>query len=446
MTFSSRRSLSRRTILRGAGAALSLPLLDAMVPAFVPVVRSAGKPIHRFQAVYAPNGMAMEYWTPAAVGAEFELTPILQPLMPFRSQLLVVSGLNSTWHAVHAGASGAFLTGTPRGGKSETDILASTSMDQVLAQEFGKATQLASLELSLDHLAHAGECTAGLNCAYTQTISWRSPTMPLPMENNPRAVFERLFGDSGSAEPGPRLARMRERKSILDSVSQRLSDLLRELGPTDRSKIDEYTEAVRDVERRIQRAEEQTAVELPLVEQPSGAPAVFEDHLRLMFDLQFLALQCDLTRVVTFMIGREQSTRTYPQVGVPDAHHPLSHHQNQPPLIALMSKINTYHVALFSEYVARLRATPDGDGTLLDHMTILYGSGLSNSTRHAADNLPLVLVGGAAGRIKGGRHLKYPGDTSLANLHLTLLDKLDVPVERFGASTGKLDIDTLSGL
>ena len=440
------KSLSRRTVLRGAGAMLGLPLLDAMVPAFMPIVKSAAAPIHRFQAVYAPNGMAMEYWTPAAVGNTFELTPILEPLAPFRNQLLVVSGLNSSWHAVHAGASGVFLTGTPRGGKSETDVIASTSMDQVLAQRFGDSTQLASLELSMDHKAHAGECTAGLNCAYTQTISWRTPTMPLPMENNPRAVFERLFGDSGSPDPAARLARMRESKSILDSVTEKLSDLRRELGPQDRSKLEEYTEAVRDVERRIQRAEEQTGVELPFVAQPQGAPAVFEDHLALMFDLQLLALTCDLTRVVTFMLGREQSTRTYPQVGVPDAHHPLSHHQNQPDLIALMSRINTYHVKLFSDYVARLRATPDGDGSLLDQMTILYGSGLSNSTRHAADNLPLLLVGGGAGRLKGGRHLKYPPEITIANLHLTLLDKFDVPLEQFGASTGKLELDTLSGL
>ena len=239
---------------------------------------------------------------------------------------------------------------------------------------------------------------------------------------------------------------MRESKSILDSVTDKLADLRRELGPQDRSKIHEYTEAVRDVERRIQRAEEQTNIDLPFPEQPQGAPAVFEDHLALMFDLQLLALQCDLTRVITFMLGNEQSTRTYPQVGVPDAHHPLSHHQNQPELIARMSKINAYHVQLFAAYVARLRATPDGDGSLLDHMTILYGSGLSNSTRHAADNLPLLLVGGGAGRLKGGRHLKYADNTSNANLHLTLLDKFGLPVERFGASTGKLEIDTLSGL
>jgi hypothetical protein len=439
------KSLPRRTVLRGAGALLGLPLLDAMLPAFSALAKTAARPVHRFQALYAPNGMAMEYWTPVEVGAAFELTPILAALAPFRNQLLVLSGLDSSWHAVHAGASGSFLTGTPSGGKTETDVVASTSMDQVLAQESGKSTQLASLELSMDHKAHAGECTAGLNCAYTQTISWRTPTMPLPMENNPRAVFERLFGDSGSANPAARLARMRESKSILDSVTERLADLRRELGPQDRSKIHEYTEAVRDVERRIQRAEEQTGVELPFLEQPQGAPVVFEDHLKLMFDLQLLALQCDLTRVITFMIGREQSTRTYPQVGVPDAHHPLSHHQNQPDLIALMAKINAYHVKLFSDYLTKLRATPDGDGSLLDHMTILYGSGLSNSTRHSADNLPLILVGGGTGRLKGGRHLKYR-DTTIANLHLTLLDKLDVPVERFGASTGKLEIDTLSGL
>jgi len=392
------KSLPRRTILRGLGAALGLPLLDAMVPAFSVLVKTAAKPINRFQAIYAPNGMAMEYWTPKAEGTDYELTPILEPLAPFRNQLLVLSGLKATWVRSHAGASGAFLTGTPRGGRSETDILADISMDQVLAKEFGKSTQLGSLELSMDATSNAGECTSGLSCVYTHTISWRSPTMPLPMENNPRAVFERLFGDSGTGQAA-RVARMRESKSILDSVTEKLADLKRELGSQDKLKISEYTEAVRDVERRIQKAEEQSDVELPFVEQPQGAPPVFEEHLKLMMDLQILALQCDLTRVITFMLGKEQNARVYPQIGVPDAHHPLSHHGNDPDKIALMSKINAYHAKLFSEYLAKLRATADGDGSLLDHMTIMYGSGISNSTQHSGDNLPILLAGGGAGRL-----------------------------------------------
>jgi hypothetical protein len=266
------------------------------------------------------------------------------------------------------------------------------------------------------------------------------------MEWNPRAVFEKLFGDSGSTDRGVREARLQQHKSILDSVTEKLTDLKNELGPRDQVKIDEYTQAVRDVERRIEMAEQQRDVELPSMEQPQGAPPVFEDHLALMLDLQLLAFQSDLTRVISFMLGKEQSARPYPQIGVPEAHHPLSHHNNVPELIAQMSKINRYHTQLFSQYLAKLRATPDGDGSLLDHMTILYGSGISNSTRHSGDNLPLLVVGGGAGRLKGGRHLVYPGEPSMANLLVTLMDKLDVPVERLGGSTGKLSLDALPGV
>ena len=442
-----KRSLPRRTVLRGLGVTLSLPLLDAMVPAFSAVARSAAKPIHRFQAIYAPNGMAMQYWTPKTDGTRFELTPILEPLAPFRDQLIVLSGLRSSWTYVHAGASASFLTGTGSGGKNETDVLASTSIDQILARRFGEETPLGSLEVSMDRAANAGQCTAGLSCAYTQTISWRSPTMPLPMENNPRAVFERLFGDSGSAAPDARRARRHEKQSILDSVTDKLGALRRDIGSKDQVKIEEYTEAVRDVERRIQKAEAQADVDPTFIDQPQGPPPrEFEEHLELMFDLQFLALQTDLTRVVTFMLGREQSTRSYPQVGVSDAHHPLSHHENDPVRIELMSKINTYHVQLVSKYFDRLRATADGDGSLLDHMTILYGAGISNSTVHSGRDLPLLLLGGGAGKLKGGRHLRYDGDITNANLLLTLMDKLDVPVDALGNSTGQLRLDTLSGV
>jgi hypothetical protein len=266
------------------------------------------------------------------------------------------------------------------------------------------------------------------------------------MEWNPRAVFEKLFGDSGSTDPAARQARLRQHKSILDSVTQKLADLKRELGPKDQAKVNEYSDAIRDVERRIQRAEEQRDVELPALEQPQGAPPVFEDHLALMLDLQILAFQADLTRVISFMLGKEQSARPYPQIGVPEAHHPLSHHNDVPELIAHMSKINRYHTQLFSEYLAKLRATPDGDGSLLDHMTILYGSGISNSTRHSGNNLPLLVVGGGAGKLKGGRHLAYRDQPSMANLLVMLMDKLDVPVERLGGSTGRLPLDTLSGV
>jgi hypothetical protein len=446
MTFLTAKPLPRRTILRGVGATLALPLLDAMVPAFSLRGHAAAKPVHRFQTFYVPNGMAMQYWTPKGEGTGFELTPILEPLAPYRSQMLVLSGLNASWNYIHAGASGSFLTGTVRGGRNETEIIADVSMDQLLARHFAKETQVASLELGLDPPNNAGACTGNLSCVYTHTLSWRSATQPLPMEWNPRAVFERLFGDSGSTEPAAREARLRQHKSILDSVTEKLTRLKSSLGPQDHIKVDEYAEAIRDVERRIHKAEEQRNIELPEIAQPQGAPPVFEDHLALMLDLQLLAFKVDLTRVISFMIGKEQSARPYPQIGVPEAHHPLSHHGDVPGLIAHMSKINRYHTELFGQYLAKLQATPDGDGSLLDHMTILYGSGISNSTHHSGENLPLMIVGGACGRIQGGRHLTYPNKPSQANLLVTLMDKMGVPVERLGGSTGMLPLDTLSGV
>ncbi len=444
MTFLTAKSLPRRTVLRGLGTTMALPFLDAMLPSSL--LRAAPKPVHRFQAFYVPNGMAMEYWLPKGEGAEFQLSPILEPLAAFRNQMLVLSGIKASWNYIHAGASGSFLTGTTRGGRNEIEIIADVSMDQLLARRFAKETQVASLELAMDAPANAGACTGNLSCVYTHTLSWRSATQPLPTEWNPRVVFEKLFGDSGSTEQAARQARLRQHKSILDSVNEKLVSLKRELGPQDQVKVDEYTESIRDVERRIQMAEAQRNIELPTMEQPQGAPPVFEDHLALMLDLQVLAFQSDLTRVITFMIGKEQSARPYPQIGVPEAHHPLSHHNDIPELIARMSKINRYHTQLFSQYLAKLRATPDGDGSLLDHMTILYGSGISNSTRHSGDNLPLLVVGGGAGRIKGGRHLTYSNKPSMANLLVTLMDKMDVPVDHIGGSTGELPIDTLTGV
>src|SRR5579862_4006993 len=432
MTFLTAKSLPRRTVLRGMGATIALPVLEAMLPSRA---RAAAKPAHRFQTFYVPNGMAMEHWSPKGEGAAFELSPILEPLAPFRNQMLVLSGVKANWNYIHAGASGSFLTGTTRGGRNEVEIIADVSMDQLLARHFAKDTQVPSLELSMDAPANAGACTGNLSCVYTHTLSWRSPTQPLPMEWNPRAVFETLFGDSGSTDHAARESRLQQHKSILDSVTAKLTDLKRELGPQDQVKVDEYAEAIRDVERRIQRAEEQSDIELPSMEQPQGAPPVFEDHLALMLDLQLLAFQSDLTRVVSFMIGKEQSARPYPQIGVPEAHHPLSHHNDIPELIAHMSKINRYHTQLLSQYLTKLRATPDGDGSLLDHMIMLYGSGISNSTRHSGDNLPLLVLGGGSGKLKGGRHLKYTGKPSMANLLVTLMDKMDYPVEHVGGST-----------
>ena len=432
------KSLPRRTMLRGLGTTLALPFLDAMLPP----LRAAVPPVHRFQAFYVPNGMAMPYWTPKTEGA-LELSPILEPLAPFREQMIVFSGIKASWNYIHAGASGSFLTGTPRGGHNEIEIIADVSIDQMLGRHFAKETQLASLEVSMDLPANAGACTGNLSCAYLDTLCWGSPTQPLPMEWNPRNVFEKLFGDSGSTDRAAREERLRQRASILDSVTGKLADLQRELGPQDQSKVTEYTDAVRDVERRIQMAERQTALELPTLEQPLGAPPVFEDHLALMMDLQVLALQSGLTRVVSFMLSKEQSPRPYPQIGVPEAHHPLSHHNNTPELVARMSKINRYHAELFSKYLTKLRAVPDGDGSLLDHMTILYGAGISNSNAHSGENLPQMLVGGGAGKLKGGRHIKYANKPSQANLLMTIMDKMEYPVEKVGGSTGKLDIDTL---
>src|ERR1700732_368735 len=436
------KSLPRRTVLKGIGTTMALPFLDAMLPP----LRAAVKPAHRFQAFYTPNGMAMEYWTPKGEGAALELAPIMEPLAPYKDQMLVFSGIKASWNYIHAGASGSFLTGTPRGGKNEIEIIADVSIDQLLGQHFAKETQLQTLEICMDLPANAGACTGNLSCAYLDTLCWRSPTQPLPMDWNPRTVFEKLFGDSGSTDRVAREKRLQQHKSILDSVTGKLASLKQELGPQDQTKVDEYTDAVRDVERRIQMAERQSSIELPALDQPLGAPPVFEDHLALMQDLQVLALRSDLTRVIAFMLSKEQSARPYPQIGVPEAHHPLSHHNDVPELIEHMSHINRYHTQLFSQYLANPRATPDGDGSLLDHMTILYGGGISNSTRHSGDNLPLLVMGGGAGRLKGGRHLIYTGHPPMANLLVTLMDKLDVPVAWIGGSTGRLAVDTLSGI
>lgn len=440
-----KKSLGRRTVLRGMGAALSLPLLDAMVPALTAFQKTAAKPVNRFGTVYVPNGIMMAQWTPSAEGAAFEFTPTLKPLEPFGDRLLVLSGLNSTPPAkqagavgVHARASTRFLTDVPPKVTNGSDLEAGISMDQIAAKELGKHTQLASLELGLESTESAASCDNGFNCVYTSTISWRGSTTPLPTENNPRHVFERMFGDAASTDPAVRLARIQQQRSILDSVTQRIARLGQTVGSGDRAKLDEYFEAIRDVERRIQNAERQSATELPVVDQPPGIPASFEEHAKLMYDLYALAWQCDMTRVITFMIAHEFSGRTYPEIGVPDAHHPISHHQNDPGRLAKLAKINHYHVTLFASFLNKLQSTPDGDGSLLDHAMIIYGAGMSDSNAHDPRNLPILLAGGGAGRLKGGSHLRFPKDTPLANLHVTLLDKLGVHVEKLGDSAGEL--------
>lgn len=434
------KSISRRTVLKAAGASLSLPFLDAMLPP----MRGAVKPPHRFQAFYTPNGMAMQYWTPKGEGTNFEVPPILEPLSAHKDKLIMFTGLKASWNYIHAGASGSFLTGTPRGGRNEIEIIADTSIDQMLAKHYEAETQLGSLSMSLDPPANAGACTGNLSCAYLCTLSWRNATQPLPVEWNPRTVFEKLFGDSGTTDWAAREKRLRQHKSILDSVNDKLTGLRRDLGPGDQRKLEEYTESVRDVERRIEMSEKQRDVELPSYDQPMGAPPVFEDHLALMMDLKLLAFQSDLTRVIAFMLAKEQSPRPYPQIGVPEAHHPLSHHNDVPELVDRMSKINKYHAQLFGKYVDRLAATPDGDGSLLDHMTILYGAGLSNSNAHSGVDLPQILVGGGAGTWKGGKHLVLKEKPSQANLLLTILDKFGLPIEKVGGSNGKILLDPIT--
>jgi hypothetical protein len=445
-----RKAIPRRTVLRGLGATVALPLLDGMVPALTALAQTPARPINRFGVMYVVNGMIMENWTPAGEGTGYELTPTLAALTPYREQVSILTGLACVPTpgrpgGAHAKASTRFLTDVSPP-TSETWLDAGVSVDQLIAREAGQHTQLASLELAIESGETAGACDVGFACPYTNTISWRSANTPLPTENNPRVVFERLFGDTVSTDPKARRARVAQDKSVLDSVIQEAAALKGSLGQTDRVKIVEYLDAIRDVERRIQRAEEQSARELPIVEHPAGVPATFDDHVQLMCDLQVLAYQADLTRVVTFMLGREFSGVTYPQIGVPDAHHPITHHQQEPEKIVKVAKINAYQVTKFAYLLERMRATPDGDGSLLDHATLIYGTGMGDCNAHDPRNIPVLLAGGGAGHLKGGRHIRYPKETPLANLHLTLLDKFDVKLDRIGDSTGRIDDRALAGI
>jgi hypothetical protein len=442
-----KKALPRRTFLRGMGATLALPLLDGMVPALAGAQGRPKSPT-RLSFIYVPNGIIMGKWTPAATGSAFELTPILSPLARFRQDLLVLSGLVANGARAlagegageHARASATFLSGVHPKKTEGSDLRAGITVDQIAARRLGGETQLASLEVALDSTDVVGTCDTGYSCAYSNTLCWRSETTPIPMENQPRAIFERLFGDSDSTDPGERRARIQRRRSILDSLVEDTARLLTGLGPSDGAKLSEYLDAVRDVERRIQVAEDQSSRELPTFQRPVGIPASFTEHCKLMMDLQVLAFQTDMTRVITFMIGREQNARVYDELGFSDAFHPLSHHQNDPAKIAKVIEINTLHTKMLAYFLDRLRSTRDGDGSLLDHSAIVYGSAISDGNLHLHDNLPVLVAGGASGHLKGGRHLRYPAETPTTNLYLTLLDMMGIPLEKFGDSTGELEL------
>jgi hypothetical protein len=413
-----------------------------MIPALTAAARTPAK-VLRLGVVYHPNGVVYQNWLPKEAGSRFELSPILTPLQPFREQVVVVTGLScepaealGDGGGDHSRASGSYLTGV-HVKKSDSVVRNDISMDQIAAKTFERETQLSSLQLTADENSLVGACDIGYSCAYSSTLSWLTPTLPLMAENNPRMVFERLFGSTDSTDARVRAARLRQDRSILDSVTDRVRQLQRTLGPTDNAKVNDYLASLRDVERRIQKTEEQSSREVPDVDRPAGVPDSFDTHVKLLYDLQLLAYQSDLTRVITFMYGREQTGRPYPQVGVHEPHHQLSHHQNDPAKLEKCARIQTYHVQLFADYLEKLRATPDGDGSLLDHVVLLYGAGISNSDRHSHGPLPTLVAGGGGGAIKGGRHLVFPDGTPLSNLHLTLLNTMGVPAEKIGDSTGQ---------
>ena len=430
-------SLPRRTFLRGMGAAVALPFLEAMVPAFK---ASAAPVTPRFGAVFVPNGAIVEEWIPKTAGTSFDLPTILQPLDRYRDTLVVVSNLTRAHPDVvegdHAISAAGWLSGVLAKRTQAEDVLGGTTIDQVVARQIGQETQFPSLELATaDFTGYVGACTSGYSCVYTNTISWSSPTTPLPMEINPRAVFEKLFGRPGS--PAERAARFARTRSILDVVAAQAADLQRSLGPRDKARLTDYLENVREIERRIERAEARSSVEITSVALPSGVPDAFEEHLALMYDLLLLAYQGDLTRVFTFMSDRELSQRTYPQIGVTEQHHTVSHHGNDPSNIAKVVKINTYHVELFAKFLDKLKATPDGDGSLYDHSLIFYGGGMGNPNQHASDPLPLLAVGGGVG--KGHRHIQMAPRTPVGNMWVAVAKKYGSSVESIGESNGVVD-------
>ena len=438
------RSIPRRTVLRGVGASLALPLLDAMVPALAPLRLSAAAPVRRFGALYIGNGMDMRTWAQPPDGA-LTMNAIIAPLTAVRDHLLVVTGLDSKEADAHDGgqhprAQATWLTGCRARRTDGPDLRLGISMDQIVAKEFAKDTQLGSLELAMEPVDIAGNCGYGFSCAYMNTISWRTPTTPQPVEANPRNVFERLFGASDTTDPAVRRRLLRRQASILDRVAEQIHRLGTGLGVRDRQKIAEYLDAIRDVERRIQKAEEQSGREMPVLDKPAGIPSDYGEHARLLLDLQLLAFQTDLTRVSTIVLARESSVRGFPEIGVPDSHHPLSHHQNDPEKLARVRKLNTFMVQQVGYLAEKLQATAEGDGSMLDHTMLLLGSGLSDANLHTWVDVPTLVVAGTGFAIAGNRSVHCPAGTPLANLQLTLLEKLGLPVETFGDSNGELNL------
>jgi hypothetical protein len=451
--FISKMALPRRTFLRGIGVTIALPLLDAMVPAFSVLAKTPMRPVKRLGFIYTPNGATMSAWTPAGEGpALTELSPTLSPLAPFRDQVIVPTGLSQRMaesmgdgNGEHSRGQTVWLSGVHPKRTEGADVESGITVDQIAAQALGKDTPLLSIEMALEQNYLVGNCDNGYSCVYWNTISWRTPTTPLPMEVNPRLVFERMFGDGGT--PQQRLEQIREDRSILDSVKEAITGLQGRLGVGDRTRVAEYLDSMREIERRIQVAEKQSGESpIALPDRPVGAPESYDEHAKLMFDLAVVAFQADITRVFTLLLGREQTNRPYPFIGVPEAHHSVSHHQNDPIKLAKAAKINAYHIDLLARFAGKLRDIKDGDGTLLDHSMILQGGGLSNSDQHSHIDLPLVLVGGGAGQLKGGRHLRFPKDTPMNNLHMSLLEKVGVPVEKFGDSTGSMELQPLTGV
>jgi len=435
-----KKALDRRTFLRGAQAALALPLLDAMIPAATAWAQTPAKPVRRLGFVYIPMGCDHARWTPPGQDTLGELSPILDSLAPVKEHVTVLTNLRlqNSYPGTHDTSNAGFLSAAFAKHTESSDYFLGTTMDQIAARQMGRETQLASLELSMDLNPLAGVCNNGYACVYQNCLSWSSPTTPLPSEAHPRIVFERLFGEGGNL--AARRAALRSRASLLDSFGEDIARLKRRVGIPDRVRVDQYLESVREIERQIQRAEAGAEENLmPDLDRPVGVPAAFADHAKLMFDLQILAFQGDITRVITFQLTRELSNRSYPEIGVADAHHPTSHHGNDPEKVAKIAKINAFHVSLFSEFLQKLKATPDGDGSLLDHTVYLYGSGMGNPSLHDHENLPILVAGGAASGLKGGRHIKYETGTPLANLHVTLLDRVGVRLDSFGDSSGKIE-------